>query len=616
MARKNSSDLRTIIDSIKAIHQQIDEAAQSEEFSAFVEGIKETFSFIGTLIIPLKGIMPFVLAEMKEQKITFDDLKESPDAKQQWKEIIKGANQRAAAYKKANDFLSAGSGSIEDALTFKMEAEDVASALLLRDDENTEQELFQKLLHEWFRLDYTKDPEDAIARWRTPEQSELWDAIIRKYRRDFAERVSQETGAPVEQLIDEKKRTQEQSDAAFEIFLQAQRERENILLNSRYASAVKVLKADAKRGKAFTLARMAILYFFAKLPQDAPGIIEPGELTEQEAQEVKNAYDRIIIYENNNPFTGEDTVAFLFSFIRAENPLEQSEIIERVKLIPTDNLLYPVDKPDYKLWDMARDSSKHGGQLELDIFMGTEEEKKKGKQPIITLALTFELPPGVQITKELTAFDKRVYIAVGALWNAGNRTMTVSQIYHMMGYTQRPASSNIAKINESLTKMSFARLYMNNEKEVNIHKKYEKINIDDEPLLAFRRKTAFINGQIVEGAIQVGFEPPMIKFARERNQVEPVTLQLLTTPINKTERNLEIEDYLMWRISRMKKQKGDVRKNQKKILYESIFTYCRIKGRTQKFRTRGVIGKILDHYKAAGFIDGYDTDETGLTIET
>lgn len=441
----------------------------------------------------------------------------------------------------------------------------------------------------------------------------------------IAEKLERETGEDAAQILDKKKRTQEQYRLLVKAVRKVITARTETLYRSKFMQAVWTIQTADTSEKAQKLSsatfsqgiRYACYYFFAKHPEI--DFREQDTLKDEYAQEVKDIYTRLMdsmadqlraASKKGKALPAWD--AFL-NFIKAENPQKQNEIIERVKAIPTNELLDPIDKPSYKLWDMARDSAENGGQLTLDIFMGTEEEKKKGKEPLIYLALTFadELPAGVEITKNLDSYDKRVYLACGALYNAGNKTVSISQIHKQMGYTTRPAKVDMKKINDSITKMGFGRLYIDNEKETKYHKSYTGYK-DDYPLLAFKRRNAYINGQLVEGAIHLLDEPIMIKFARERKQVQQITLQMLQTPISKTTRNLEIEDYLLYRIGRMKSPKGTT---QRKILYESVFTYCRINGRVAKGRTKENIEKILEHYKKSDFIKGYEKAADGVNID-
>ena len=358
-------------------------------------------------------------------------------------------------------------------------------------------------------------------------------------------------------------------------------------------------------GQVDTMIHYALSYYLADHDIDYKTL---EALEEEQQNEIIGIYENMLeaVQKREADARIEDAI---LHFLEDEAGDRREEILQRVKSMPTERLLYPIDKPNNILWDMARDSAKNGGQINLDVLTG---EPANGKEPIVYLSIDFDnLPHGVSITKVLTAFDKRVYIAAGALYNGGNKIVSLSQIYRMMGYEKRPNSNDIQKINDSLTKMGWARLYINNEQETEVIPKYKKM-VYDAPLLAFQRKAAYIDGKLVEGAIHIGFEPALIKFARERKQVQKVTLQTLTTPVNKTERNLEIEDYLLGRISQMKSKK---RKAQKKILFKSLFTYCRIEARDAQSRSKPTIQKILDHYKETKFITDYSTEADGVTIE-
>ena len=230
-----------------------------------------------------------------------------------------------------------------------------------------------------------------------------------------------------------------------------------------------------------------------------------------------------------------------------------------------------------KIWNLLA-ATDPNGQLSLDIVTS----KKGSKQDaIVYYSISFDaLETGVKITKQLTPFDKRVYIAAAALFNGGNRIISANQIYRMMGNRGNPNADDLQKINDSLTKMGAARVYLDNEQEVQVNKKYTRFKYDAS-LLPFERISAYINGQLVESAIHLFREPPLITFARERGQITGLTRQLLESPISKTDANLQLEDYLLERIGHMKSPKS---KAPRKMLYSTIYERCGITTKKQKQR--------------------------------
>lgn len=327
------------------------------------------------------------------------------------------------------------------------------------------------------------------------------------------------------------------------------------------------------------------------------GIDENGNPTESKFRTlIERAKQRRAEYE-----AAEGTVA----------EIEQAaEELPRIISNPTDKINYPLDKPNSVIWNLIADAAKTSpnGQFRLQI----DTSKKGSKQDAIVLyGINFdELETGVRITKQLTPFDKRCYIAAAALFNAGNEIISATQVYRMMGNTGNPKAGDLQKVNDSLTKMGAARIFIDNQKEVQAAKGYKLFKYDA-ALLPFERISAYINGQLTESAIHLFREPPLMSFARQRNQITTVSRQLLESPVSKTDANLRIDDYLLERIGHMKSGKG---KAPRKMLFATIYSNCDIKTAKQKQRAPEKIRRYLDYYKKCGWIKGYTEDADGITI--
>ena len=277
--------------------------------------------------------------------------------------------------------------------------------------------------------------------------------------------------------------------------------------------------------------------------------------------------------------------------------------LPKITARPVHSLDYPLDKPNSKIWNLLTTADPNG-QLKLDI----DVSKKGSKQnAVVVYAINFdELPENVTISKTLTQYDKRVCIAYTALLNGGNDVFSVSQIYRQMGNTGSPSAAESKKINDSLTKMGIARIYIDNEKEAATQKKRTHFRYDGS-FLPFERVEAYINNSFCEAAIHPLREPPIISFSRERKQITTIPRKVLESPISKTEANLRIEDYLLERISHMK-----LKKAEPKLLYATIFENCDIKEKKQRQRAKDKILTYLKHYKKTGFIRDYEIKEDAI----
>ena len=266
---------------------------------------------------------------------------------------------------------------------------------------------------------------------------------------------------------------------------------------------------------------------------------------------------------------------------------------------------YPVDKVNRKVWKYI--------EFDMGKQLAVAVEKMNTKKEIsIMIGIDFGVLDGVKISKKLTQFDKRVYVAVSALFNAGNRLVTLTQIHYAMGNTVKPSKNQIEKINEAVTKMKTATFYIDNLEEIQNHYKYDRVHYDG-PLLPSERVTATINGQMSDAVIHIFREPPLMTFARKRNQITTFEAKLLQSPISKTESNLAIEDYLLDRIAMAKRTaKQTPKRTDKKepvipvILLETLYDETNITTYKQKARATEKIKAYLQYYVQCKFIKKFE----------
>lgn len=284
-----------------------------------------------------------------------------------------------------------------------------------------------------------------------------------------------------------------------------------------------------------------------------------------------------------------------------EEPAPQlpTTVIKRAELLE-----YPLDKINGTIWRLLERDT--GGQLAIKA-----EKTGSKKQVNIIYSIDFDsLGQGVTITKRLTTFDKRVYIAISALYNAGNNVITLSQIYYAMGYTGTPGKSDLTKINDAISKMAGAKVYVNNADETAHGYKYAKF-IYDGSLLPLERFAAVVNGKLADAAIHIFREPPVITFAKQREQITTIEVKLLQSPMSKTESNLQIDDYLIERICKAQRNK---KTGSAKILYATLYSHAGITTKKQKQRAPEKIERYLEHYKKCGKISRYIMGDDGITV--
>lgn len=271
---------------------------------------------------------------------------------------------------------------------------------------------------------------------------------------------------------------------------------------------------------------------------------------------------------------------------------------------------FPLDKINTALWRTLARADK-SGQIAFDTSqtIPVKVERQNSSQEVSLLfSINFDaLGNDVKISKKLSMFDKRVYMAMGALYNAGNDVVTLRQIHFAMGNTGEPSQGQLEKIDASTQKM-LAPITLDNHEEIEANYNYPAFKYDG-PLLPFESVTKTINGKLVEKAMHLFREPPLISFARGRKQLTTLNIKVLESPINKTENNLAIDDYLLERISRAK-----LGKMQKVILISTLFEEAGITDKKKKQRAPQTIQRYMEHYKKCGFIKDYQMSKDKITF--
>lgn len=349
----------------------------------------------------------------------------------------------------------------------------------------------------------------------------------------------------------------------------------------------------------------AWLETIGEIEELTPYLEEELKKPEYEGKTIDELMDTAETDDDGNP---AETSLFMQAWRAAQEARDAAEGKEEpthATIKRASKVEMPTDKPNAKLWNLTEKQAS--GKVTFE--MATEKDRKKGVSLPISYNIDFDgLGKDIAITKRLLPFDKRVYVAVSALFNAGNNVITLSQIYYAMGNTGRPAKTSLQKINDAVTKMTAARITIDNEKEA---KKYNYNHFQyDSSLLPLERKTAIVNGQLVDAAIHIFREPPLITFAKERKQITTVDVKLLQSPVSKTDANLLIDDYLIERISKAKNGKG----HSCRILYKTLYDHANITTKKQEQRAPNKINKYLTHYQNQSFIKRYTTQKDGITV--
>ena len=268
---------------------------------------------------------------------------------------------------------------------------------------------------------------------------------------------------------------------------------------------------------------------------------------------------------------------------------------------------FPLDKVSQNLFKFleagtySMNVEKSGSNDSLNTIITLDfEELEKNK------ALTF---------KQLTPFEKRVYIASGALQKAGNNYISATQIYKQMGGKGRPATYQIEKIIEACENMSRIRLTIDNDKEA---EKYNYPRFKKGSFYLFPAESVEnvkINGREVEYCLHfLKDELPLFALARQRKQITAYTPEQYALPFSMTDDNILLDDYFRTRIARIKRDKEKKKPYNNKMLYTTIYENCGINTKKKRYDATKKFRKLLDHYQKTGIITSYQEQQDGIII--
>ncbi len=323
-------------------------------------------------------------------------------------------------------------------------------------------------------------------------------------------------------------------------------------------------------------------------------------------EEAAAAYDKLASIVDLEQLKGKNTaekekIQEIIS-VRSKRPTEIEYGLDKVSNTAFGNF-FSLLGIDPSKEPIALKAEKQGSKKEVSIFYSIDFDAVK------------EQFPNIKILDRLTYYDKRVYLAVAALWYSGNEYITVRQIYNAMGRSnykgeeglkttdRKPAESDREKILNALRKL-LAPIVLDNHEEIEAGYSYPKIRYTGTCLpieFVDADKPVKINGVLVRDAIHILREPPITQFARIRHQITTVDPILFDTPYSVTEENLAIDDYIFTRCRRAKTDSIT-------ILLDTLYKAVGITTAKQRQRAPEKLTKHLEHFKNCGEISKYVLD--------
>ena len=299
-----------------------------------------------------------------------------------------------------------------------------------------------------------------------------------------------------------------------------------------------------------------------------------------------------------------DHDSYIYKAWEAARLAKDADKETQLQAYKADKLDLPTDKLNLFAWDLRETK----GQIKFDLSRAGSDDTATA-----LFSLSFDDDPNITLTKEINHFDKRVMSACGTAFASGYPIISATGIYYAMGNTGRPAQKHLDKINDTLTKLDMAKVFVDNTIEAGTYN-YPKFRKEDR-LLHFKRVSRIVNGKTTDSIIQILEEPVLMTFARQRKQISAIPIKVLQTPARRTNNYYQIEDYLLWRIAQQKNVVNKLRDQQKKkytqhrqaeireaakltILLKTFYerTGNAKKDNTGKKRARNTAEECLKHY--------------------
>lgn len=252
---------------------------------------------------------------------------------------------------------------------------------------------------------------------------------------------------------------------------------------------------------------------------------------------------------------------------------------------------------------------------ETAVKSGQIKKKREVIAPIVTVSL-LDLPPGVDLSRNVEPFDSSVFGAVCSLQESGNKRFTGHDIYKVItgNPNARAAETALKMIDASWKRLTSISIRIDTG---NMGDAYNFIRwVRDRRIIEGGTDTIYFQNQngICESTVYSIHEEPILKtYAGFLGQIQRYPAKWLDTPINKTPEILIIQNALFEHIQA-------IPNISRRILYDSLFDRVDISAKTpaaerkKKAILRKHIRTMLEYWKECGVIQGYTEKKKGNTV--
>lgn len=248
------------------------------------------------------------------------------------------------------------------------------------------------------------------------------------------------------------------------------------------------------------------------------------------------------------------------------------------------------------------------------------------KNLAIQTAVTLDCPPHMKIDGDfhLTNYDKSIINGVISILESGSTSFTVPMLYHAMTGKENPTVDGglLDEISAKLDTMRKLTIRIDLTEEIRAHMIKRQTGIYDGSvnhfsiegyLLPLNKYIGVVNGKQSE-LYQIIDTPPLHSYARLKNQITTVSIDLLKAPLNNTATTIPLKTYLLGRIEAMKNDHNHMTRD--KILFASIYKELgeQDADKKRKKRIRDFTAVILTHFVNMRYITRYEVIKEGRAL--
>ena len=253
-----------------------------------------------------------------------------------------------------------------------------------------------------------------------------------------------------------------------------------------------------------------------------------------------------------------------------------------------------------------------------EVFTGTHPKNRR-KEILTFVSLQIEnLKQEVPAIDRLEPFDGEVLSSSISLYAVGNEYTSPDAIYrHMLG-NKRGAKLHPQMrkaILASLRKLRLTSIIIRAEQELEAgyskKSRYEGVILPNEVI---EDETVSLNGENVRDCIHFFRNSPLYDYADDKNQISRIPVAMLDIPADNDKEFIILKGYLTRRYAEARNSNS---KLGNIIRYDTLFAYMGIDSGNRKHtkRIRDKVKLILETWKKAGYITGYQEIKEGRTIE-